>query len=115
MRTKWLAVLTAAPFLIGSPAFSQISTNAADADMMPHFESANKCLTAFDEKARSKKLSVESYKAALEGACVAEIKDLRGLYSLSLVRSSNHDYLVERLDKNVTDAKAAMVTRYVMR
>ncbi|WP_097090587.1 hypothetical protein [Novosphingobium sp. Chol11] len=74
----------------------------------------NNCLKTFDAKARAKKVSVDSYKLAVEGACAYEQKNARALYQLSLELSPNQDYLVERFDQNYADLKAKMVTAYVM-
>lgn len=100
---------------LATPSGAQISTAAADDEMMPFFEKANVCLAAVDKKARDKKLPPETYKNVIDGACTEEIRNLRGLYSLHNVRSSNHDYLISRFDQNVVDARAKMVSDYAMR
>lgn len=98
-----------------SPALAQIDTAAADDEMKPFFDKANKCLSDFDAKARAKRLSVETYRLALEGACTQEIKDMRALYSLHNARNENQEYLVDRLDANVKDARSKLVSSYAMR
>jgi hypothetical protein len=72
------------------------------------------CLKTFDARARAKKISVDSYKLAVDGACAYQQKNARALYQLSLELSPNQDYLVERFDQNYADLKAKMVTAYVM-
>lgn len=100
---------------VASPAISQINTAVADSEMKPFFDRANECLNAFDKTAKAKRLSVDNYKAAIDGVCVSEIRGMRGLYSLHLESSENQEYLVERLDKNIEAARASMVTAYIMK
>jgi hypothetical protein len=83
--------------------------------MLPFFNRANACLNEFDVKAKAKKLSADAYKLALDGVCTTEIRELRGLYSLSLERSDSQEYLLDRFDDNIRDARASMVATYVMR
>jgi len=109
-------ILGVALFIAAAPpALAQIDTAAAEPDMKPYFDKANKCLNDFDARAKAKKLSTETYRIALEGACTQQIKDLRGLYSLSLERKSEQGYLVGRLDANIKDARAKLVSSYAMR
>lgn len=112
---RFALTLLAAIMTGATPALAQISTAAADSEMMPFFERANSCLTDFDAKARSRRLSVDTYRAAIQGACVDELRDLRGLYSLHLVRDESQSYLLSRFDANVTDARAKMISDYAMR
>lgn len=112
MKTIAVAIFA---LMAASSASAQIKTAGIESDMLPAFERTNACLNDFDAKAKTKKLSVDTYKLALDGACTTQIRDLRGLYSLSLERSDAQAYLLARFDDNVRDARASMVAAYAMR
>ncbi len=112
MRKIIVAIVVAC---IAVPSVAQISKPVGNSSLDHFFDDANKCLSDFDVKARAKKLSVDTYKAALDGVCLQKLTELRELYMLSLERSPNQSYLIERYDDSVRDGKARMVADYAMR
>ena len=112
MRKSVVAIVAAC---LSVPGTAQITNSGDNPSLNQFFDRANQCLSDFDMKAKAKKLSVDSYKAAVDGACVDKIKTLRALYMLSMERNPNQDYHIERFDANVKDTKAKMVSDYAMR
>lgn len=113
MKVIFLAVTSLG--MVTTSASAQINTAGVDSKMLPFFERSNNCLKYFDIKAKAKKLSPTLYQAAIQGACVDDIRDMRALYSLHYETSDNQDYLVAQLDRKVIDAKNAMITAYAMK
>lgn len=111
----WKSVVAIVAACLSVPGTAQITNPGDNPSLNQFFDGANQCLSDFDMKAKAKKLSVNSYKAAIDGICVDKIKTLRALYMLSMERNPNQDYHIERFDANVKDAKAKMVSDYSMR
>jgi hypothetical protein len=72
------------------------------------------CLSAFDAKARAKKLSPEMYKTAIEGACTVEERDARAMNELNNVGHDADAYPPKQYEKMLADRRAEMVTKYIM-